>query len=189
MNETSFETTMKNIRVANEADMPQQFADMEQCEPVSKMETTTEEVEMRQNENIVAYPQPVEEVKPYRFGRFTSKDVFPMFKILGKIGINEFTTCFEKDGIKDLIASFKDGTNDGMDSIVGMSVMLEAVNVILGNLPKCENDIYNILSQTSNLTVEEVKSLDLAVFTEMIIDFVQKDDFKGFFKVVSKLFK
>ena len=39
------------------------------------------------------------------------------------------------------------------------------------------------------MKIEEVKDLDLAVFTEMIIDFVQKDDFKDFFKVVSKLFK
>jgi hypothetical protein len=127
-------------------------------------------------------------VKPYTFRKFNSTDVFPMFQILGKIGINEFTKCFEKDGIKELIASFN-GENEGIDSIVGMSVILEAVNVILGNLPKCENEIYDVLSRTSNLNKIEVKNLDLAVFTEMIIDFVQKDDFKDFFKVVSRLFK
>lgn len=200
MNETTFGNIKpENIKLVNEAEMPQAFVDMEQCEPVSKMETAT--VEMQPNvvvannaiateEKVAEFPQPVEEVKPYRFGRFTSADVFPMFKILGKIGINEFTTCFEKDGIKDLIASFtSENKGEDIQSMVGVSVVLEAVNVILGNLPKCEQDIYKILSQTSNLTVDEVKGLDLAVFTEMIIDFVQKDDFKDFFKVVSKLFK
>ena len=127
--------------------------------------------------------------KPYTFRKFTSTDVFPMFKILGKIGINEFTKCFEKDGVKELIASFTEGNNENVSSVVGMSVVLEAVNVILGNLPKCENDIYNLLANTSNLTVEQIKELDMAVFFEMVVDFIKKEDFKDFFKVVSKLFK
>lgn len=191
MIETTFgNIPTENIKVANEAEMPQQFVDMEQCEPVSKMETTT--VEMQPiNEKVAEFPQPVEEVvvEPYTFKKFEAPDVFPMFKILGKIGINEFTKCFENDGIKGLIESLKNGNTEGMDSVVGMTVMLEAVNVILGNLPKCEGEIYRLLSQTSNLTVDEVRKLDLATFTEMIIDFVQKDDFKDFFKVVSRLFK
>lgn len=191
MNETTFGNIQpENIKIANEAEMPQAFVDMEQHEPVDVAKNATATVEMQPMvEKVAEFPQPVEEVKPYTFRKFSAPDVFPMFKILGKIGINEFTKCFEKDGIKDMIASLKDGNSEGMDSIVGMSVMLEAVNVILGNLPKCENEIYAILSNTSNLSVEEVKGLDLAVFTEMIIDFVQKDDFKDFFKVVSKLFK
>lgn len=127
--------------------------------------------------------------KPYIFRKFTSTDVFPMFKILGKIGINEFTKCFEKDGVKELIASFTEGNNENVSSVVGMSVVLEAVNVIFGNLPKCENDIYNLLANTSNLTVEQIKELDMAVFFEMVVDFIKKEDFKDFFKVVSKLFK
>lgn len=149
----------------------------------------TATVETVIEEKVVAFQQPVEEVKPYTFRKFKSPDVFPMFKLVGKIGINEFTKCFEKDGVKDLIKSFTGENNDKSASIVGVSVMLEAANVILCNLPKCEGDIYSILSNTSNLTVDEIKEFDLAVFTEMIIDFVKKDDFKDFFKVVSKLFK
>ena len=112
-----------------------------------------------------------------------------MFKILGKIGINEFTKCFEKDGVKELIASFTEENSENVSSVVGMSVVLEAVNVIFGNLPKCEDDIYNLLANTSNLTVKEIKELDMAVFFEMVVDFIKKEDFKDFFKVVSKLFK
>ena len=127
--------------------------------------------------------------KPYTFRKFTSQDVFPMFKILGKIGINEFTKCFEKDEVKELMASFTGENKENVSSIVGMSVVLEAVNVILGNLPKCETDIYNLLSNTSNLSAKEIKELDMAVFVEMVVDFIKKDDFKDFFKVVSRLFK
>lgn len=126
--------------------------------------------------------------KPYVFRKLSAVDVFPMFKIIGAIGINEFTACFEKDGIKNMIASFTGESEDEMSSIVGISVILEIANVIIGNLPKCENEIYQILSQTSNLSVKQVRELDMAVFFEMVIDFVKKEEFKDFIKVVSKLF-
>ncbi len=129
------------------------------------------------------------EAKPYTFRKLSSVDVFPMFKIIGAIGINEFTACFEKDGIKNMIASFTGESGEDMSSIVGISVILEIANVIIGNLPKCENEIYQILSQTSNLSVSQVKKLDMAVFFEMVIDFIKKEEFKDFIKVVSRLFR
>ena len=120
----------------------------------------------------------------YTFRKLNSTDTFLMFKILGKIGINEFTDCFNKDSVKEMLAG---GSNAATS--VGISVMLEAANVIIGNLPKCEQEIYQMLSQTSNLTVEQVKELDFVTFFEMVIDFVKKDEFKDFIKVVSALFK
>ncbi len=118
----------------------------------------------------------------YTFRKLNSTDTFLMFKILGKIGINEFTDRFNKDTLTEL-ANSKDATT------VGISVMLEAANVIIGNLPKCEQEIYQMLSQTSNLTVNQVKELDFATFIQMVIDFIKKDEFKDFIKVVSGLFK
>ena len=120
----------------------------------------------------------------YTFRKLNSTDTFLMFKILGKIGINEFTDCFKKDSVKEMLAGGSNATTS-----VGISVMLEAANVIIGNLPKCEQEIYQMLSQTSNLTVEQVKELDFVTFFEMVIDFVKKDEFKDFIKVVSALFK
>lgn len=127
--------------------------------------------------------------KPYTFRKLTAVDIFPMVKIISKIGVNEFTACFEKDGIKALIASFSGKDSGDNASIVGISVLLEVVNVIMGNLPKCEHDIYNMLSQTSNLSVDEVKGMDMCTFAEMIIDFIKKEEFKDFLKVVSKFIK
>jgi hypothetical protein len=125
--------------------------------------------------------------KVYTFRTLNSTDLFLMFKILGKIGINDFTKSFDKNTVKDMIQSTK-GAKDA-STVVGISVMLEMANVIIGNLPKCEVEIYQMLSNTSNLTVEQVKNLDFATFTEMVIDFVKKEEFKDFIKVVSKLFK
>lgn len=140
--------------------------------------------------------EPEVEIKPYEFRRLNSTDMFPMFTIISKIGINEFTTCFQKDTVKQAIAGIikkqEDCEQEAIDNdatIVGVSVALEAVNVIFANLHKCENNIYGLLAQTSNLSVKEIKELDFIVFTEMLIDFVKKDEFKGFIRVVSKLFK
>ena len=128
--------------------------------------------------------------KVYTFRKLNSTDTFLMFKIIGKIGINEFTECFGKDAVKQMIQKVTGGKdNDDGITMVGISVILEMANIIIGNLPKCETEIYQMLSNTSNLTVEQVKELDFATFTEMVIDFIKKEEFKDFIKVVSKLFK
>ena len=66
---------------------------------------------------------------------------------------------------------------------------MELAEVVLTNMNKCENEIYQLLSNVSNLSVKEVETLDAVIFLEMIIDFVKKDEFKDFFKVVSRLSK
>lgn len=126
----------------------------------------------------------------YTFRKLNSTDMFLMFKIIGKIGINEFTSCFEKDTVKQMIATVTGGEAQGnATAIVGFSVILELANVIMGNISKCEAEIFQMLSQTSDLSVDQVKGLDIATFTEMVIDFIKKEEFKDFIKVVSKSFK
>lgn len=132
--------------------------------------------------------------KPYTFRLLGAPDIFLMSKIISKIGIKEFKTCFEADGIKNLIQNAvvdkaQNGGNDTDIIGVGAGVALELASVILTNLPKCEADIYQMLSQTSNLSVEEIKAPGNAVmFLEMVIDFIKKEEFRDFIKVVSKLF-
>lgn len=125
--------------------------------------------------------------KVYTFRKLNSTDTFLMFKIIGKIGINEFAQSFDADTVKKLISNNKG--IQGISTVVGISVALEIVNVIIGNLPKCETEIYQILSNTSNLTVEQVKALDFVTFTKMVVDFIKKEEFKDFIKVVLESFK
>ena len=128
--------------------------------------------------------------KVYTFRKLNSTDTFLMFKIIGKIGVNEFSACFEKDTVKQMIAAVTgDNTKENATTMVGISVILEIANVVIGNLPKCETEIYQMLSNTSNLSVKQVKELDFATFAEMVIDFIKKEEFKDFIKVVSGLFK
>jgi hypothetical protein len=132
--------------------------------------------------------------KPYTFRLLGAPDIFLMSKIIKQIGIKEFKACFEADGITSLIQNMtmeaKQEGNDSNIVSVGVGVALEIADVILGNLPKCEKDIYQLLSQTSNLSVDEIKAPGNAVmFLEMVIDFIKKEEFRDFIKVVLKLFK
>lgn len=117
----------------------------------------------------------------YEFRKLNATDTFLMFKILSKININELVKGISADSVKDMVG--------GDTTALGMAVMMEMVSLLLTNLPKCENEIYQLLENTSNLTVAEIKALDFATFTEMVIDFVKKEEFRDFVKVVSKSFK
>jgi hypothetical protein len=121
----------------------------------------------------------------FEFRKLTAQDVFPMFKILSKIGINEFADVFGKENVQKLMAGVSGGN---ITTMMGISVTLEMANIVLGNLPKCENEIYQMLANTSNLSVEEVKALDIPTFTAMVIAFIKKEEFRDFLQVVSGLF-
>ena len=116
--------------------------------------------------------------------KLTSKDIFPMSKIISKIGIKEFKECFESDAVKN---ATKDKNNVDVTAL-GMAVMFDVAGVILAHLSDCENDIYNFLADLSGVSVKELQAVSMAELAEMIIDLVQKEEFKDFFKVVTKLF-
>ena len=132
----------------------------------------------------------VETAKTYHLRELNAEDVFPMFKIISKIGIKECKACFDAPDVKKTIASMAAGETSQADlSAVGLSVILELANLIMSNLHKCKDDLYLFLSGLSGMDKEEIARLPLATFAEMIIDVVKKDEFKDFFQVVSKLLK
>ncbi len=125
----------------------------------------------------------------YSFRTLNSADTFLMFKIIGKIGINEFSACLEKDSVKQALAAVTgEGENKNFTAL-GISVTMELANVIIKNLPNCESEIYQLLANVSNATVKQIKELDFITFTEMILDFIAKEEFRDFIKVVSRRFR
>lgn len=138
--------------------------------------------------NVAEGQQIEERVKPYIFRKLNSTDLFPMIKLITKIGIDELTEVFEGDMIKGIVESVtkKEESISGKEIIVGVGVALKLVNKIMEHIPRCENEIYTLLSRASGMDVEQIKNLDLDVFMEMLLDFVMKDEFKDFFKVASK---
>ena len=140
----------------------------------------------------------VEAEKPYHFRKLGAEDIFLMVKIVNKIGYQRLKGCFSGKNIAGIIDSFTSENAEGKDggkveallATVGVSVVMDVVGVLLENLPACENDIYHMLANTSNLDVDDIKAPGNGVmFFEMIVDFLKKEEFKDFIKVASKLFK
>lgn len=123
-----------------------------------------------------------------------SSDVFPMVQILNKVGFKELKTVLTPDKVKNMMKSFKEAgsetTEDGVDksTILGFNLILEIVGIVMNNLPSCEEDLYRFISNVSGLSVKEIADLPMGDFAEVIIAIVQKQEFRDFFKAVSKLF-
>ena len=127
----------------------------------------------------------------YTLRSLQGADIFPMSAIIKKIGVKEFKNAFQDEEIKGLVQSINNGdmSKDAAANQAGMTVILNIVDVVLGNLPRAEKDIYKVLANLSGMKPDEVAALPMATFTAMVIDVIQKDEFKDFIKVVSRLFK
>ena len=130
----------------------------------------------------------------YEFRRLESKDVFLMTKIIGKLGINNFSGCLGNDSVKSAIKKMTNKENEKENNedaftVIGITVSIELADIIFSNLDKCQNEIFQLLSQTSNLKFKDVEKMDAVTFLEMVVDFIKKEEFKDFFKVASKLFR
>ena len=128
--------------------------------------------------------------------RLKSSDMFPMFTILSKIGFKELKKAIDPDSISKIMNKENKDVPESegapnMQMMVGVSIIMDVLEVIMANLPKIENDLYKFLASVSvaDVTPEEIAELDMAEFTEMIVSLLKKDEFKDFFRVVSGLFK
>lgn len=140
---------------------------------------------MSETTNIQAL-EPVKEEKTYTLRALEAKDVFLMSKIIGAIGIKEFKDCFESDAIKSMITNPDD---EEAVAAVGVAVFLDIAETIFKNLQYCEKDVYTFLGNLSGMKTEQIESLPMVTFTEMILDVIKKEEFKDFIGVVSTLFK
>lgn len=123
----------------------------------------------------------------YELKELNSKHLFSMFRLISKFGIENFKGIF--NDVQGTVNSNGEVDKDKLAEKVGMEIIFSAVGLIISNLGNCEQEVYNFLSDVSNLTVEEVSGLKIDTLASMIIDVIKKDEFKGFFSAVSKLFK
>ena len=132
----------------------------------------------------------VEQTPKYILHTPKAPDIFTLASIIGKIGVNKFASILQKDEIQELVKDVskkKSINSEDISMITGIGVFTEIAQVILVGMPVCEEDIYKLLSSTSNLKLEEVKELDGVTFLEMIIDFFKRN--MDFIKAASKYVK
>lgn len=126
--------------------------------------------------------------KMYKLRKLCAEDLFPFCSVINQIGFSEIKGCFSDQATVESIRKMTSGDEVNIAEI-GIPIALNVAGIIIANAEKCKTSLYQLLSQLSGMSKEEIASLDIDVFAEMIIDVVQKEEFKSFFKVASKLFK
>ena len=103
------------------------------------------------------------------------KDIYQITKIINKLNIKEILESLFNSGDK--------GIQD-----LGMSIVANALTVILENLNVVEDDINQLLADLTSTSVEEIEDLSFLDYTQLIEDFVMHEDFKDFFERITLRF-
>ena len=148
-----------------------------------------ETAEVAKTEEVVEEPK-----KAYELRSLIAKDIYPVTKIISKIGFKQFKTCFESENIKTIVQDMIEGSeNESVsdeDKIsIGVEIGFAIGDIILENLSSCEEHINHLLSNLSGMKKSDIAELPLATYVEMIMDVVKMDDFKGFVKAALKSLK
>ena len=125
----------------------------------------------------------------WKFRELKGKDIFLMLPVLKKIGINNIKRCFNGDIVKGIVATNKGKDYEKQVEAATLGAMLEFGQVLIEGLDNCENELFNLLEKTSNLSRGEIEDLSMVELPTMIIDFVKKDEFKDFLKVAQSYIK
>ena len=126
----------------------------------------------------VAVEETVEEVveRPYTLRKFSDGDLFPILKILKKIGIKDCKEAFVQ------VASGEKTLKQ-----VGILASFDLADILIGNLTKVEEEVYSLYSDLSGIPAEEIKAMEFGTLPLMIMDSFNEVKNTSFFKVLSKL--
>ncbi len=127
--------------------------------------------------------------KTYTLRTLTAGDIFPMLRILSKVGMKEISQCFENEEVRKAIDNASKGGSEADATGVGMAVVTDMAGLLLEHLPDCKDDIFKFLASVSGLTVSDIDAMSMADFAEMIFAVVYKEEFGDFFTAVAKSFK
>ena len=122
----------------------------------------------------------------FNLGKFKSTDIIIMATMLSKIGLGKVTDVFGKENVLKILGDKK---KEDAAAVVGMGITFQVAEIILGNLEKCQTELFQLLSNVSGMSVEEIKELDAVDFFELIVAVVEMPQFKDFMKVASRLLK
>ena len=125
----------------------------------------------------------------YEMRKLQATDLFSVVKILNGIGLKNVREAINIEEINDVRKGMTKGNEDVITSQIGLNVVMSLATVILENLPKIENDLYNFIGSVIDMKPKDVAKMDMGEFMDVLITIIQKEEFKDFFKRASKLIK
>ena len=112
--------------------------------------------------------------RPYTLRRLKDGDLFPLLKILKKIGIRDCKEAFIQ------VASGEKSVKQ-----IGIMASFDIADILIGNLAKAEDEIYELWSDLSGIPAEEMKDMEFGTLPLMIMDTFSEARNTGFFRVLS----
>lgn len=138
-------------------------------------------------ESIVEETQEkVEQPKKWQFRKLNALDIWLITPIIKKIGVNNIRKCFSGDIVKELVAE-KVAGNENTDEQLNAALFgatFELLQIIVDGADKCQDDLFNLLEKTSNLSRKQIEELGIMELPLMIFDFIRNDDFREIAKNV-----
>ena len=148
---------------------------MEKRELEVKAEATEKkEAEVKESELLSQEEEIIE--RPYTLRRLKNSDLFLLIKMLKKIGIKDFKEAFIQ------VAS-----GDKTIKEIGILTAFDIADILIGNLPKIEDDVYEMWSNLSGIPAVEIPNMEFGTLPLMIMDTFKEERNTSFFKVLSKL--
>ena len=125
----------------------------------------------------------------YTMRNLQATDIFSVVKILNGIGLKNVKEAIDFEEINKIRKGMTEENADVISSQVGLNVVMSLATVIIENLPKIENDLYNFIGSVIDVKAKDVAKMDMGEFMDTLITIIQKEEFKDFFKRASKLIK
>lgn len=113
--------------------------------------------------------------RPYTLRNLKDSDLFPLLKMLKKIGIKDCKEAFIQ------VASGEKTLKQ-----IGIMASFDFADILIGNLPCVLDEAYELWSDLSGIPVEEIKDMEFGTLPLMIMDTFSEARNTSFFKVLSK---
>ena len=118
-------------------------------------------------------------------------DIFLIVKILNKIGYEKIRKEINVDEImsvrEKLSTTDDEKKKTSLIAEYGVNVVMSVLGILLENLPLIEQDLYNFVGSVAGIKAKDVAKMDINKFVDLLIEIVNKEEFKDFFKRASKL--
>lgn len=113
--------------------------------------------------------------RPYTLRRLKDSDLFLLIKILKKINIKDCKEAFIQ------VASGEKSVKQ-----IGIMASFDIADILIGNLAKVEDEIYELWSDLSGIPAEEIKGMEFGTLPLMIMDTFSEARNTSFFRVLSR---
>ena len=121
--------------------------------------------------------------------KLQSSDLFRMVRIINGIGFKTIKDSINVDEINKLRKGMTDENTDEITSQVGVSVVMSILGVVIENLPKVENDVYEFCGSVAGMKAKDVAKMEMGEFMDLLVAIFKMDGFKDFFSRASKLIR